>query len=192
MAAMHKGCAARKPVPNVDSMMLFDVMDNYVKVTGARTAFFYGPYENISKSQAAYGPGLAHNFLLLSELLKLVPAGEVKASVLKGSLLLLADKYDGLSNNSSIPAHMWAANRADGIITMLYHLRRVRTTTLRAQQLHHKATDADLLAVEQRCLLEEMPDPASASTALHKSHAGSRASSPGNVTCFYPCCKSCT
>ena len=87
MAAMQKGSGARKPVPNIDSMMLFEVMDNYVKVTGARTAFFYGPYESISKSQAAYGPGLAHNFLLLSELLKLVPLGEMKASVLKGSLL---------------------------------------------------------------------------------------------------------
>ena len=40
MVAMHRGCAARKYVPNVDSMMLFDMMDNYVKATGARTAIF--------------------------------------------------------------------------------------------------------------------------------------------------------
>ena len=46
----------RRPVPEVDSLNLLDMLDKYVKTKGVKTAFCCGPYEHIGRTQAAYGP----------------------------------------------------------------------------------------------------------------------------------------
>ena len=116
---------------------------------------------------------------------------EVKAQV---HMMTLQAKYDGLSNNSPFPKDLWSGQRADIISTMLCHLRRVRQDTIRARQMQHKATDADVLAVDKLCLLLELTDasafegsgPRDDTMSLPGSRACSRASSPGRDTCYYP------
>jgi hypothetical protein len=147
----------RRPVPEVDSMELLEELDKYVKSTGIKQAFYFGPYEVISRSQAAYGGGLAANSEILATVLRVAPAGEVKANVLKGHMMKLATRYNGLTQGSPLGMDLWAGKKADIILTMLAHLRRVRQDTPRAKQLQHKATDADVLKVEKLCNLLDMP-----------------------------------
>ena len=54
-------------MPEVDIQMLKHVVEQHVKEVGAKKAFFFGVYNNISRSQAVDGPGLAENQLLLKE-----------------------------------------------------------------------------------------------------------------------------
>ena len=116
-------------------MILLGMLDKYVKTKGVKTAFFFGAYEHIGRTQAAYGPGLAFNFDILETLLSVAPAGEVKASVLKGHLMTLQAKFDGLSNNSPFSKDLWSGHKADIMSTMRCHLRRVRQDTIRARQM---------------------------------------------------------
>jgi len=83
---MSRGGERRRPVPEMDSMELLVVLDKFVKATGIKQAFFFGPYEVIGRSQAVYAGGLAENYELLEAVLSVAPAGEVKASVLKGHI----------------------------------------------------------------------------------------------------------
>ena len=184
----------RRPVPEVDSLNLLDVLDKYVRTKGVKAAVFFGPYEHIGRTQAAYAPGLAFNFDILEALLSVAPAGEVKQSVLKGHLMTLQAKYDGLSNNSPFSKDLWSGHRADIMSTMPCRLRRVRQDTIRARQMQHKATDADVLAVDKLCLLLELTDasafegssPRDDTMSLPGSRACSRASSPGRDTAITP------
>ena len=184
----------RRPVPKVDSLNLLDVLDKYVRTKGVKAAVFFGPYAHIGRTQAAYAPGLAFNFDILEALLSVAPAGEVKSRVLKGHLMTLQAKYDGLSNNSPFSKDLWSGHRADIISTMLCHLRRVRQDTIRARQMQHTATDADVLAVDKLCMLLELTDasafegssPRDDTLSLPGSRACSRASYPGRDTCYYP------
>jgi len=186
---MSRGGDRRKPVPEMDSIELMVVLDNFVKANGVKQAFSFGTYDVIGRSQAVYAGGLAENYDLLETILSVAPAGEVKASVLRGHLVKLALKYDGLTKNSPLSKDLWAGKAADTISTMLAHLRRVRLDIIRAKQMQHKATDADVIAVEKLCNLLELPDvPAFelSSPSDCTSVVGSRASSPGRDTCFYP------
>ena len=111
LSAMSRGGDRRRPVPDVDSQDLFEMLDNYVKTSGIRKAFFFGSYEIIGRAQAVYAGGLVENYDLLEGILKVAPAGEVKASVLKGHLIKLAVKYDGLTNQSPLGTDLWAGKK---------------------------------------------------------------------------------
>ena len=154
---MSKGGSLRKPVPNVDSHDLLKVMEEYVNIKGANNAFVLGPYDRIKRSQAANGPGLSNNADLLSALLSVAPAGQVKAGVLRGHLMTLALKYKFMSSWCPQAAKVIVCHKADCIMTMLSHLRRIRMDSGRVREMQHKAAYADVLAVEKLCNMLELP-----------------------------------
>jgi len=168
---MSRGSNFRKPVPDVDPLRLLQVMDNYVKIKGVDNAFLLGPYEQITKSQAAYGPGLAKNADLLEALLSVAPAGKLKPLVLRRHLMTLASKYKFMSFSCPEVAKVLVRHKADCIMAMLQHLRRLRLSSARVREMKHKAVHEDILAVEQLCQLLELPNAPAFDSASHWAQA---------------------
>jgi len=168
---MSRGSNFRKPVPDVDPLRLLQVMDNYVKIKGVDNAFLLGPYEQITRSQAAYGPGLAKNADLLEALLSVAPAGKLKPLVLRRHLMTLASKYKFMSFSCPEVAKVLVRHKADCIMAMLQHLRRLRLSSARVREMKHKAVHEDILAVDKLYHLLELPNAPAFDIATHWAQA---------------------
>jgi len=155
---MPRGGSRRRCVPHSDPLLLLNVMDNHVKIKGVSHAFSLGSYEQIRRSHGACGPGLAQNSDLLEALLNVAPAGHLKPSVLRGHLMTLANKYNFLCIACPDLAKLVVCHKADCIMTMLCHLRRVRMHAARARAMMHKSFHCDVIAVEHLCNLLELPN----------------------------------
>ena len=119
---MSRGGNFRKRVPDVDPSQLLVVMENYVKTKGVHKAFVFGSYDNMTRSQAAYGPGLAKNADLLSALLSVAPAGLFKSRVLGEHLMILATNHKLMPCMSPEAVKVLVSRKADCIMTMMCHL----------------------------------------------------------------------
>lgn len=171
---MARGGAFRTAAADVAVQDVIDSLMDYVKKTGMKRGAYFGAYEMIDRTHAAFAPGLASNSELLQVLLKLNPKGEYKPTVLTKAWQACCKLFVGL-NSTGLPDDLWSGRRADICGTMLCHLRRVRHDGVKRSQLEHKASDADIGLI-QDCL-NMMED-------CSKSAASSREGSPAETVLY--------
>ena len=148
-----RGGARRTKVVGVDDTALGDFLDRWCQERGAKVALHFGPYEVVGKSQAVHPAGLHHNSELLAGILVASPTGYVTISKLKPIFAHLAGKISGLYSSKTMDVHLWAGQRADVVMCMLYHLRRCKDKSVMAA-LQGKATAEQLEAIKS--LLEHL------------------------------------
>ena len=100
-----------------------------------------GYYENIGKSQGACGKGLTNLSKFLSATLLVCPQCNICKTQWRQALLL-ADRAKGL-NKSGLPNQTWAGRRAERLLTLLSHLRRLWRSDKRFEQATQKLAKVD-------------------------------------------------
>ena len=128
---MGRGGAVRTAVAAVLLQDLIDSLMEHVRKVGMKRGAYFGAYEMIDRTHAAFAPGLAACFDVIQVLLKLNPAAQFKPTFLVKAWLACCKQFVGL-NSTGLPDELWAGRRADICGTMLCHLRRVKTDGLDA------------------------------------------------------------
>lgn len=86
----------------------------------------FGKYEHLSKSQAPDGDSLASFHPWLSTLIQAAPSLEFSSTaVFKKELIRMATTSD-ISSGSKLRGDLWANDRADRLLTICYHMRRIK------------------------------------------------------------------
>ena len=159
---MGRGGAVRTAVAVVLLQDLIDSLIEHVRKVGMKRGAYFGAYEMIDRTHAAFAPGLAACYDVIQVLLKLNPAAEFKPTFLVKAWLACCKLFAGL-NSTGLPDELWAGRRADICGTMLCHLRRVKADGVRRNQLSHKATESDMSMVQD--LIDMMDDGEKTSSA---------------------------
>jgi hypothetical protein len=100
-------------------------MNEWCITQSNKKALFFGPYECIGSSQATSAEGLAFNAKFMQGFLSSIPSGYVVATALRSILIGLAQRKPGLQSGIA-DLQLWAGSRADVIMTILGHLRRLK------------------------------------------------------------------
>ena len=101
----------------------------------------FGVYENISRSMAVSCRGLAALADFLEDVLKLCPSSNLLLTQARLAILN-ANKVKAI-NPSRLQNQVWAGQRAERIVTILAHVRRVKREPLRLQQALKKGSQDD-------------------------------------------------
>ena len=138
------GGLTTRPAPPLDMDALGPAICKWAIYHGAT----FGEYDNIHRSQAASGPGLASNYELLKILVGISPTMEYTPSALKVGFVDAVRKQPKLNttqyNNTS-----WANLKAERIITMCNHCRRLARDTDRWRVAASKCTGEQLSKLKE-------------------------------------------
>jgi len=137
---MGKGGCLRQQVPQVAQGSLQVVIDALAVTRGS---FDFGPYERICRSQAVCASGLLWNQKLIQGLCDVSAAGLMSLGQLKLCFL----RHPSL-NRSVYKADLWAGDRAEKVLTLLCHWRRVSREPERLRQCLSKANAEESAAVQ--------------------------------------------
>lgn len=86
----------------------------------------FGKYEHLSKSQAPDGDALATFQTWLEPLIQAAPTLEFSSgAVFKKELIRLA-ATSNISSGSTLRGDLWAGDRADRVLTICYHMRKIK------------------------------------------------------------------
>lgn len=138
---------------------------------------YFGLYESVARSQAVVGKGLLQNRQLLLSLLNLYPPLDFLMSSLKKGFTRAVLQKPTL-NTGQYANNIWAGFRAERVLTLCNHLRRIAREPLRFQQCISKMTPAE---VEQ---LKEVVEKVQLAPGVANSSASdsSVVASPGPAT----------
>lgn len=123
-----RGGARNQKKPDTDESILMHILSLHKKLL-----FQCGPYEHISKNQAASAEGLAHNYPLLKPLLEAEPTGEFAAGLAKRCVEKIV-MSDPSQNTSTFKNETFSGLRWDRIACMLKHIRRLRQDPVKRRQ----------------------------------------------------------
>jgi hypothetical protein len=149
-----RGGPRRAPLPRVDADSLLECLRDYVRHSGTKVGLSFGPYDVIARQQAACGGGLAANHSLLERLLDLAPTGEVSFSSLKTAFFAVITANPMLMGATDYKPDIVAGMKAERVMTMLNHLRRIKRCNVRHSQMRSKCSGLDDKLVGQ--LLSKM------------------------------------
>lgn len=132
------------------------VLDKVCRQSAAMWKCF-GKYEHLSKSQAADGDALASFQGWLQPLITAAPTLEfTSGGVFKKELIRLSTVSD-ISSSSQLRGDLWAAERADRVLTVCYHMRRLKRNSYELEKTASMCTGESL--VKLRLMLNEMAMP---------------------------------
>jgi hypothetical protein len=132
----------------------------------------FGLYESVARSQAAVGKGLLQNRQLLLALLSLYPLLEfLMSSIKKGFIRALVQRPT--LNTGQYANNIWAGFRAERVLTLCNHLRRIAREPIRFQQCISKMTPAEVQELKELMDKVQLPPGVSSSTQGHSSTAAS-------------------
>ena len=98
----------------------------------------FGQYENMSRPMAVLGKGLAALGPLLHSILEVSPYCNISISQLRESILQV-DKLKDL-NKTKLQDKVWAGQRAERLVTLMSHLRRLWRVPYRKEQCFNKCS----------------------------------------------------
>ena len=158
--------AMREIVLPVDQSLLDTAISTH------RSWVHVGAYETLSKSQAANGDCLCEHFALLQSLLALQPKGELLLTQVRNAILKVV-AVDPKVNKTEMKNLLWAGGRYDRISTMLFHLRRCKSSIDKMRQLVAKSSPEAVVKVNELLALlsnEEGADPKNRGACFAKQH----------------------
>ena len=110
------------------------LIDKFVREKGELWVSF-GAYEHISKSQASDGDALADCQPWLEPLIKVAPTLEFSSGgIFKKELLVKLSKQSSL-NPTSLRGDLWVAERANRVLTVCYHMRKIKRSEYELQKV---------------------------------------------------------
>jgi len=166
----------RQPVPAYDRDLLRDCLGKHVVERGVKRAFDLGEYAHVPVAHAVRGTALAQQEHLLRALLTAAPAAEVHYRDVKQVVRTLCLQYSGL-NSTQQDNETWAGGVAERLMTLLTHLRRLKTSSVRWRQaaLNMTKDDQDTLQELLDCVAHR---PGSAATSAPSSSAAAPPPAP--------------
>ena len=111
-------------------------------------AFDFGVYNHVTTAMQPHPGGLAENEHLIKGLVA-ISNGEIKPTQLKDAL-----ENFGRCNDTQFKNSFWAMSKAQKVITLLAHWRRVKYEESRRQQCLAKATQSETRAIHRLVALE--------------------------------------
>lgn len=150
---MGRGGAFRSSVRLLPQEELDAAIDSVVR-KGPKDVLEFGQYDRLTRSQAASAEGLHHNKVLLKTLIGLCPGAEVQHHQLKHSLLQFPRM-----NDTAMKDDLWAAQKAERILTMLCHIRRIARDDHRYRQCLTRATRMEQEAVNLLVSMTDIREP---------------------------------
>ena len=136
-------------MPAVDADALLEWLREYVSNIGFKRALGFAAYDSIARQQAACGAGHAANYMLLDGLLTLAPSAEVSFSRLKSAVFATCAANPSLMGGAEYRPGIFAGLKAERIMTMLNHIRRVARCKVRLAQMRSKCSAREFEAVEK-------------------------------------------
>jgi hypothetical protein len=124
-----KGGAHHRPRPDVAAA----VVVNCIVAWGLECGIDLGIYNSKGRSQAASGPGLVANQVLLKKLLAINENLEFAMLPLKAGFIELVGRVPKL-NDSQYQNALWAGLKTERVLTLANHLRRIAREPLRFKQ----------------------------------------------------------
>ena len=137
-----KGGARHTSKPQVDSGLLFRCLIQHKDLVCN-----LGPYEAISKTQAANPKGLLKNIPLIKGLVQLESTGEIHASCIRNAVFQMVLE-DPKCNDSKWSGGVWTNMRAERIGTLLFHIRRLKLGD-GLRNCASKLTAMELLSIQE-------------------------------------------
>jgi hypothetical protein len=120
-----RGGARRPKVQQFDASQMACFMEEWCRLHGNKKCLYFGPYECIGLSQATSAEGLAFNAAFLKGVLEVASDGYVTPAGMRSILVGIARNKPGLQSGQS-DIQLWAGGRADVIMILLAHLRRLK------------------------------------------------------------------
>lgn len=133
----------RSKVPLLDQALV----DAFVK-NNLNQLLDMGKYEHISKSQGCDGSSLAQQSWLPS-LIAICPTLEFASTTLFKKELLAQLVSKPSVNSTSMRGDLWAAHRGDRILTVCYHMRKLKRNQFELQRLASTTTGEDFELLKQ-------------------------------------------
>jgi hypothetical protein len=135
----HHQHTPRVATPPYDCQLLDNVVRKYIEKAGVTKALDLGMYNQMSLNSAAHGFGILQNSKLLKALLSVSPYAMFKAGDLKQALVMAASSFSNLvPGNQMYNVSGWANLKAERLMVLLNHLRRISNSPTRLRQASNK------------------------------------------------------
>lgn len=132
-----KGGARHTSKPQVDPGLLFQCLIQHKDLV-----CHLGPYESISKTQAANPKGLLKNIPLIKGLVQLESTGEIHATCMRNAV------FQMVLEDSKWSGGVWTNIRVERIGTLLFHVRRLKLGD-GLRNCASKLTAMELLSIQE-------------------------------------------
>lgn len=139
---MSKGGPLHTPAPAVDEARLAQFMQEHVEAHGSSSLHF-GVYEQLSRAQAVSAEGMHQNCGFLLGLCQAIKGSRVVAGALVSVIL-----PHSVLNYTQLKNELWAGQRAERVLTLLGHVRRL-ADPVRLKQALSKATSAQAQSLQK-------------------------------------------
>ena len=169
MATNRGGGPRRLPTPEIDPTKTREMIGLYL--ASDPQPFAWDVYNGLKPSQAASGPGLLRTLPFVRRWLPICPACQIQSKpfsqildslVQAGSLSRFVGGdpiWEGLSPYDSQQRFFWAQKQAAKAVVVLYHLRRLKTNSVKRAQALASLTSrnrADVEAVLAQIVVPKM------------------------------------
>lgn len=140
----EKGGPRHKPRPAVDLDAVSRAVVGHCVLHGCK----FGRYDSLARSQAASGPGICENEELLGRLLVVHNTLEFAMLPLKQAFLEVVRQCP-MANDTTYNNQIWASLKAERVLTMCNHLRRLAREPIRFQQASGRCTGHQLETLQR-------------------------------------------
>ena len=122
----------------MDQHELNEALNRAYKHSSRRDILNFGIYDRVSRAQAVSAEGLCANAEVLKQIIMFCPQAEIQHHQLKASVM----QFQHL-NDSHYKHDLWASMKAERLLTMLCHVRRIARGSDRFRQCLHKASERE-------------------------------------------------
>ena len=149
----------RKATPAYDADQLLDYLKAHAKKSGDK-AFDTGEYLRIPTSHAVRGGALVKEVVynLIVAILNVAPACQLHYRDLKSALMQILGQHRGIKDTKESDSE-WCSGRADRILTVLAHLRRIKGDAVKYNQCVGSMHEGDVAKLDELLGMVEAVEP---------------------------------